>query len=348
MRIIIIGGGIIGSLTAKYISDYKFTNDLGEIIKPNITIVEKNKELGLGASGANASLLIFNPNFDIFSFSPDKKSIINTITNYPIWSLEYYYNYLFKRNNIKNRIHKLSDLSHKEFLNFNENKITIFPLYKNVFEEGKLLLKNAYLLNCREFLLSILNENKNIKVLTQTNAVEFIKSTQGNHINKLKIINKDGKENYIEGDIFILCNSGIKNKNNKLFYPYTVLPVHGISFIKNKTNKEIKYTKKDDIRADIYPNSSLVISNNTKEIRHSFGAYVFDPIKDTKETIEKEIMGKIPKKSSNFLYDDYIISARPTTSSGMPIIEKDKIIDNLYYNIGHGFMGGHGHLDQLK
>ena len=83
MRIAIIGGGIIGATTNYYL------NKLGH----QTYLFEKNKFLGSEASGTNASLLMFAPNINIYSFSTDLTSIKNGINFSKIWCFNYVCNY---------------------------------------------------------------------------------------------------------------------------------------------------------------------------------------------------------------------------------------------------------------
>jgi glycine/D-amino acid oxidase-like deaminating enzyme len=74
MRAVVIGGGINGIMTSYFLSK-----------KADVTLIEKNKELLSEASAINASLLMFTPNFNIYSFTPTYNNIYNSFMINPLW-----------------------------------------------------------------------------------------------------------------------------------------------------------------------------------------------------------------------------------------------------------------------
>jgi len=65
----------------------------------------------------------------------------------------------------------------------------------------------------------------------------------------------------------------------------------------------------------------------------TFGAIV----RDNKTAVHQSLLKNIPKDFG--VYNRQIIAHRPLTPDGLPIIDVDSEINNLYYNTGHGFFG---------
>lgn len=239
MRSIIIGGGINGILTSYYLSK-----------RSDVILIEKNKDLLSEASAINASLLMFKPNFNIYSFVPQYNNIYNSLLISPKWCINYLYNYPFQ-NKINQKQEKLSDLSYKEAIkNFN------IPLYRNVFEDNK-RLNDVYILNCRNFGLNLVKNQLQNKVKIVTNkAVINFKYTSDNKIKS--VILSDGSE--LETDLVVICTSYSEK--------FPILKVYGRAVIDYKPNNNRK------IKSEIDHETDMVVTFDDVSQRYCKGTIV--------------------------------------------------------------------------
>ena len=240
MRAVIIGGGINGIMTSYFLSK-----------KAKVTLIEKNSELLSEASATNASLLMFKPNFNIYSFTPDYTNIYNGFLINPRWCFNYLYNAPFQKE-INETQQQLSTLSKEESQQFK------IPLYKGVYENNT-LLDDVYILNCRKFGLELIKKLKHmyqkypVKVITNNSVTSFKQID-----NKItEVILDDGTR--VEADLVIVCTGYSDN--------FPIMKIYGKSTI-DYEYKPIEY------KAVIEPESGLVITYDDASQRYCQGAII--------------------------------------------------------------------------
>lgn len=290
MRAVVIGGGINGIMTSYFLSK-----------KADVTLIEKNKELLSEASAINASLLMFKPNFNIYSFPPTYSNIYNSFLINPRWCFNYVYNAPFQ-DTIDETQQQLATLSKKESEQFK------IPLYQSVYED-RILLDDVYILNCRKFGLNLIDQLKQsyhkhpVKVITNNAATGFIHDKNEKQIKS--VILSDGTE--IETDVVIICTA----HTNK----FPIMKVYG--------KAKIDYDYKPlEIRSEIDHYSGMVITFDDDSQRVCQGAII---------SAEKPT-----DQLNSQLFNTHF---RAVTPDGLPIIDQNNKVKNLYYNLGHGFLG---------
>lgn len=119
----------------------------------------------------------------------------------------------------------------------------------------------------------------------------------------------------IKADIYVFC----KNVNEG---PMLILPVYGQTLVKKSESEPYSVI---DSETRIVHN---VLGGN---LRVSHGAIVRTNNKDAVKDLY------LPNIGEN--WEEILTNSRPVTPDSLPIICKDKKINNLFYNGGHGFLG---------
>lgn len=237
MKICVIGGGIIGIMTSKYLADRGH----------KITLLEQNNKLCSGASGGNASLLCFDDNVSIFDEKIDFKSAYNCIIYHPKWFLNYVNSY-FDKENILNKQTILLSESEKEFYKIVPKDYT----YTNIVKYSNGIHKiNSLQADTTEFAKKIII-HPNINVKLNVKALSLI--TQANKITHL--VTTNGTE---QADVFILCRNISEG-------PVLIVPVYGQTKIKQID---------DNIRLCNIDSESYQVTNKlNNQLRLSSGAII--------------------------------------------------------------------------
>ena len=308
MKIAIIGGGIIGATTNYYL------NKLGH----ETYLFEKNKCLGNESSGTNASLLMFRPNINIYSFSIDINSIKNSISISKMWCFNYICNYFYQ-----DKIDDLSlHLAQKSYQEMKELSWISDKWHNNVFQDYN-HLQNTYSLNCQWTTQQLINKYPPKKLLLECTVKELI--FNNNYVNKIIYWDsKDNIEKEINIDAVIVCNA-----NNEFFTHVPILPVYGKTLTSKEKNIPFNFTLIDT-------NFGVVINQNTDEFRLTYGAVISKNEEEINNLLSSDVHSinlLFPSKYESRIY------YRPMTPDGLPIIAKDKNVNNLYYNTGHGILG---------
>lgn len=287
MRAVVIGGGINGILTSYFLSK-----------KAEVTLIERNEELLSEASAINASLLMFTPNFNIYSFTPKYTDIYTAPLINPRWCFNYLYNAPFQEK-INETQQQLATLSKEESQKFK------IPLYTSVYEDN-VQLDDVYILNCRNFGLKLISNLKHlyhkypVTVITNNGVTRFGYNQKNNKIKS--VILSDGTE--VVADIVVMCTAYTDQ--------FPIMKIYG------KATIDYGYKpKQKDIKSVIDLHSGMVITQDDVSQRYCQGAII------SQEKLNN---------SCNTYY-------RAATPDGLPIIDQDRKYKNLYYNLGHGFLG---------
>lgn len=270
----------------------------------NVTLVEQDSKLCSRTSGGNASLLCFDDSISIFKKNIDIKSSWTLIRYHPLWLINYFCALPKEKEIIKKQKALLKE-SQRVFhsmvpIDYKYNKLVKYS-------DGR-IKENTYQVYTPDLVNKlVLHPNIHIKfnnlitdIVIKNNKITSIKTQFGE---------------IITADIFVFC----KGTNDG---PIIIAPLYGQTLVKSSSQTPYSIINSD---TNVVEN---VICNKK---RLSFGAIIRKNKKDAIEDLH------FPGQTEN--WEEILTNPRPVSPDSLPIICKDKKIDNLYYSGGHGFLG---------
>ncbi len=298
-----IGGGIVGCISANYLRQKGH----------EVQVVDSNLWTGQELTKGNASLLCFDSTFSLFEHPPhDFKSLTTSLWSYPTWSW-LYAKRLWDQDEVKRSMDSLVDASHRSFESFISKSNTLkLPLSP----KGIASLEGEPMPETR-----IAHSESWARQLEKAPLVRTVTGFQMQD-GLIKAALTNGGEP-IEADLFVLSTG----YNPRLTSPIPLLPVWGQALV--RIDPAISHPPFVDIR------DGRVLLQNGHETRLTYGALV----RASKKEALKDLQKMQVDKKDDLLWNEIYTNPRPVSPDGLPIVDRDPKISNLYYNLGHGFFG---------
>ncbi len=306
VKIVVIGAGIVGCLTAIKLKETGF----------DVTVVDKS-QLGTESTWAGAGIL-----FPLMPWQYEARVFDlckNASTFYKAFSKKLFQHTKIDPEYIESGLICTPPFDKKNVLDWaGKNNLNV---------SGNINLTNGGMIQTRAPRLM-----KSIKLYMKDLGIDLLEETQLKHLKDNNINVKEWPtvgEDKISGDIFVIT-SGAWSFELKKHYKETIYPVRGQMIQYKKTKVKIKHILYSDDFYVLQRKDGIILAGSTVEhvgFDKTVSKFYLKKLMEKAEKLVPELNGLEP--------ETHWAGIRPGTKGNVPLIQKDKYHDNVFINSGH-------------